>query len=38
MERQEITGDKRDFDTSVPLSYLAFDRDPIRLESKSVLA
>jgi sarcosine oxidase, subunit beta len=38
MIAQSITGDKLDFDTSIPISFFAVDRDPIELESKSVLA
>lgn len=33
-----ITGERADFDTGVPLSFLAFDRAPIALASRSVLA
>lgn len=35
---QLITGNTAPFDTSVPLAFLAVDRSPIILESKSVLA
>lgn len=35
---QALTGERRDFDTDVPLSFLAVDRKPIGLESKNVLA
>jgi len=35
---QAITGERRDFDTDVPLSFLAVDRKPIGLASKNVLA
>jgi glycine/D-amino acid oxidase-like deaminating enzyme len=38
MIAQSITGEKRDFDTDVPLSFFAIDREPIALASKSVLA
>jgi sarcosine oxidase subunit beta len=38
MLAQAITGDRSDFDTDVPLSFLAVDREPIRLGHKSVLA
>lgn len=38
MLAQSITGEKRDFDTDVPLSFFAIDRAPIHLDSKSVLA
>lgn len=38
MLAQAITGERSDFDTDVPLSFLAFDRVPVRLRSKSVLA
>ena len=38
MLAQTITNEKRDFDTSVPLSFFAIDRSPIELISKSVLA
>ena len=35
---QAITGEKRDFDTDIPLSFLAVDREPIGLSAKTVLA
>jgi glycine/D-amino acid oxidase-like deaminating enzyme len=35
---QTITGEKAEFDTDVDRSFLAFDRTPIHLPSKSVLA
>ena len=35
---QALTGEKRDFDTEIPLSFLAVDRDPIGVASKNVLA
>lgn len=35
---QALTGKRSDFDTAVPLSFLSIDRDPIGLDSKSVLA
>jgi glycine/D-amino acid oxidase-like deaminating enzyme len=35
---QEITGARADFDTSVDKAFLAFDRTPIQVSSKSVLA
>jgi sarcosine oxidase subunit beta len=38
MLAQAITGERRDFDTEVPLSFLAVDRKPIGLASKNVLA
>jgi len=38
MVAQAITGKSGDFDTTVPLSFLAVDRAPIELESMSVLA
>ena len=38
MLAQAITGEKRDFDTDIPLSFLAVDREPIGLSSKNVLA
>jgi glycine/D-amino acid oxidase-like deaminating enzyme len=38
MLAQAITGEKRDFDTDVPFSFLAVDREPIGLSSKNVLA
>ena len=38
MLAQAITGERRDFDTDVPLSFLAVDRKPIGLSSKNVLA
>lgn len=38
MLAQAITGTRCEFDTSVPLSFLSVDREPIALDSKSVLA
>jgi glycine/D-amino acid oxidase-like deaminating enzyme len=38
MLAQALTGEKRDFDTGIPLSFLAVDRDPIGVASKNVLA
>ncbi len=38
MIAQEVTGETRDFDTDVPISYLAADREPIGVEVKNVLA
>ena len=38
MLAQAITGEEREFDTDVPLSFLAVDREPIGLRSKNVLA
>jgi glycine/D-amino acid oxidase-like deaminating enzyme len=38
MLAQALTGERRDFDTDVPLSFLAADRDPIDITSKNVLA
>lgn len=38
MLAQAMTGEKRDFDTEIPLSFLAVDRDPIGVASKNVLA
>jgi glycine/D-amino acid oxidase-like deaminating enzyme len=38
MLAQAITGERSDFDTDVPLSFLAVDRDPISLGHKNVLA
>jgi glycine/D-amino acid oxidase-like deaminating enzyme len=38
MLAQEITGERAPFDTDVPMSMLAVDRDPIDVVSKSVLA
>ncbi len=38
MLAQAITGDTLEFDTRVPMSFLGVDREPIKLESKSVLA
>lgn len=35
---QAITGEKSDFDTGVPLSYLAIDRLPIKADTRTVLA
>jgi glycine/D-amino acid oxidase-like deaminating enzyme len=33
-----LTGESADFDTSVPLSFFSINRDPIRLDEKTVLA
>lgn len=38
MLAQAITGERAEHDTDVPLSFLAFDRSPIELASRSVLA
>jgi glycine/D-amino acid oxidase-like deaminating enzyme len=38
MLARALTGEKRDFDTEIPLSFLAADRDPIGVASKNVLA
>ncbi|MFT7461370.1 MAG: sarcosine oxidase subunit beta, partial [Planctomycetota bacterium] len=38
MIAQSICNEKRDFDTSVPLSFFAIDRRPIDIKAKSVLA
>lgn len=38
MLAQAITGDSIETDTSVPMSLFSVDREPIKLESKSVLA
>ena len=38
MLAQAVTGEKSDFDTEVPLSFLAVDREPIGVASKNVLA
>ncbi len=38
MLAQALTGERRDFDTAVPLSFLGVDREPIGLSSKNVLA
>gem|GEM_PF-6172850 len=38
MIARELVGPVRDFDTTVPLSFLCVDRQPIELASKSVLA
>jgi sarcosine oxidase subunit beta len=38
MLAQALTGERRDFDTDVPLSFLGVDRQPIGLASKNVLA
>jgi len=38
MLAQALTGEKCDFDTDIPLSFLAVDRDPIGVASKNVLA
>ena len=38
MMARGITGEERDFDTNIPLSFFAVDRTPIQIKSKSVLA
>ncbi len=38
MMAQWITGERADFDTDVPMSFLAVDRDPIDIEDHTVLA
>ena len=38
MLAQALTGEKCDFDTAIPLAFLAVDRDPIGVASKNVLA
>ncbi len=38
MLAQALTGENCDFDTEVPLAFLAVDRDPIGVASKNVLA
>jgi glycine/D-amino acid oxidase-like deaminating enzyme len=38
MLAQALTGEGSDFDTAVPLSFLSVGREPIVLDSKSVLA
>jgi glycine/D-amino acid oxidase-like deaminating enzyme len=38
MFAQALTGERRDFDTEIPLSFLAVDREPIGVASKNVLA
>jgi glycine/D-amino acid oxidase-like deaminating enzyme len=38
MLAQALTGERGDFDTDVPLSFLAVDREPIGVSSKNVLA
>ena len=38
MVAQALTGNSLDSDTTVPASFFSIDRDPIQLESKSVLA
>ena len=38
MLAQAVTGETSDFDTEVPLSFLAVDREPIGVASKNVLA
>ena len=38
MLAQALTGEKGDFDTEIPLSFLAVDREPIGVASKNVLA
>lgn len=38
MIAKAVTGERSDFDTTVPLSFLSIDRSPLELDSKSVLA
>ena len=38
MMAQAITGSSCDFDTAIPLTFLSVDREPMRVDSKSVLA
>jgi glycine/D-amino acid oxidase-like deaminating enzyme len=38
MLAQAVTGERRDFDTEIPLSFLAVGRKPIDIAAKSVLA
>jgi sarcosine oxidase subunit beta len=38
MLAQALTGEQRDFDTDIPLSFLAVDRKPIDVGARSVLA
>jgi glycine/D-amino acid oxidase-like deaminating enzyme len=38
MFAQALTGERHDFDTDVPLSFLAVDREPIEITAKNVLA
>lgn len=38
MVAQAISGERMDLDTDVPMEFFAFDRDPIEVETKSVLA
>ena len=38
MVARAVTGNKIDTDTSIPISFFSIDREPIELESKSVLA
>ena len=38
MIAKAVTGDRIDTDTSIPISFFSVDREPIELESKSVLA
>ena len=38
MFAQALTGERRDFDTDIPLSFLAVDRKPIEIAAKNVLA
>jgi len=38
MFAQALTGERRDFDTDIPLSFLAVDREPIEIAAKNVLA
>jgi glycine/D-amino acid oxidase-like deaminating enzyme len=35
---QWLTGERASFDTDVPMSFYAFDRAPIAMDDKSVLA
>jgi glycine/D-amino acid oxidase-like deaminating enzyme len=38
MLAQALSGEKRDFDTDIPLSFLSVDREPVILTAKTVLA
>ncbi len=38
MLAQALTGEQRDFDTDIPLSFLAVDREPIDVAARNVLA
>ncbi|GMQ93184.1 MAG: FAD-binding oxidoreductase [Acidimicrobiia bacterium] len=38
MMAQWITGERADFDTNVPMSFFAVDRDPVDIEAHTVLA